>query len=62
MKCFYCKVKLPITTDSDVCESCELFFENTEEYDEDLQRDIDSVVNKTGVTPPRYIDWGYYAI
>lgn len=56
MKCFYCKARLPIATESDVCETCELFFENTEDYDEDLQRDIDAVVNKTGVTPARYID------
>lgn len=56
MKCFYCKTKLPVDAASDVCESCDLFFENTEEYDEDLQREIDYVVNKTGVTPARYID------
>lgn len=56
MKCFYCKARLPVTAESDVCEVCDLFFENTEEYDEDLQRDIEAVVNKTGVTPARYID------
>lgn len=59
MKCFYCKTKLPLDADNDVCERCH-FFENDEVddplYDEDLQRDIDAIVNKTGVTPPRYIE------
>lgn len=59
MKCFYCKTKLSLDSNTDVCERCSFFedddFEDSS-YDEDLQRDIDAIVNKTGVTPRRYVE------
>lgn len=57
MRCFYCKTKLPKEAESDICDVCLFHVDDIDrEYDDDVQRDIEAVVNKTGLTPARYID------
>lgn len=65
MKCFRCKCKIQnqLSTDPsdlvDVCHSCLFIVDNTDEedfYDFDLQNDIEAIVNKTGVTPARFLE------
>lgn len=57
MRCFYCKNKLPKEAESDICDVCLFHVDDIDrEYDDDVQRDIEAVINKTGLTPARYID------
>lgn len=57
MKCFYCKCKLPQNSISDICENCLFHVDDTDsDYDDNLQDDIEALVNKTGVTPARFIE------
>jgi len=57
MKCFYCKAKLSSDSLTDICEDC-LFKVDDEdfEYDDNVKQDIEAIVNKTGVTPARFIE------
>lgn len=57
MRCFYCRQKLFKESESDVCDECLFHLDNVEQdYDEDIQRDIEAVINKAGVTPARFIE------
>lgn len=57
MRCFYCKEKLSRDAESDICDICLFHVDDVEqEYDEDVQRDIEAIVNKAGITPARFID------
>ena len=57
MKCFYCKCKLPSNSVSDICENCLFHLDDDDsDYDDDLQKDIEAIVNKTGVTPARFVE------
>ena len=57
MKCFYCKDKLQKDIEIDVCDKCIFHLDESEyEYDEELQRDIEAVINPRGVTPRRYVE------
>lgn len=57
MRCFYCKTKLHKDAESDICDTCLFHVDDVElEYDEDIQRDIEAIVNKAGNTPARFID------
>jgi hypothetical protein len=57
MRCFYCKEKLSRDAESDICDICLFHVDDVEqEYDEDIQRDIEAIVNKAGITPARFIE------
>lgn len=57
MNCFYCKRKLQSTSVTDICEECLFHLDDDEvDYDDDLQKDIEAIVNKTGVTPARFLE------
>ena len=57
MKCFYCKSKLSPTCTQDICDACLFHLDDEDsEYDEVLQKDIEALVNKTGVTPARFLE------
>lgn len=57
MKCFYCKSKLSTTCIQDICDACLFHLDDEDsEYDEVLQKDIEALVNKTGVTPARFLE------
>lgn len=57
MKCYYCKNRLHPSSVTDICEMCLFHLDDVEqEYDDRVQEDIETVINKGGVTPARYID------
>jgi|APGre2960657404_1045060.scaffolds.fasta_scaffold00061_25 predicted amidophosphoribosyltransferase len=57
MKCFYCKSNLPSNSVSDICENCLFHLDDDDsDYDDNLQKDIEAILNKTGATPARFIE------
>lgn len=61
MKCFYCKAKLPSNSPLDICDPCLFHLDDvdtgiTDSYEDEIRQEIESVMNKTGVTQPRFIE------
>lgn len=59
MKCFYCKDKLPQNSPVDICDRCLFRLDESEyeDYDQDdIQREIEGVLYKSGATPAKFIE------